>query len=110
MKTSMIEEPRKKNNKKLYLAIFALLLLLASGVYGYFQYKSFIKLQESAEIAVKENNELKQKVNEYNELKQILTQEKSRCEKLLLQAEGNFAEFSYCQSFLEFINNTNKNL
>ncbi len=98
----MIEESEKKRGIKIYLAVFALLILLAGSVYGYFRYRSFIKLQESAKAVIEENEELRQEVKEYEELKQTIVRENDRCEKILLQEEGNFAEFSYCQRFLEF--------
>jgi flagellar basal body-associated protein FliL len=96
------ETPRKKS-LRLYLVILGLLLLIGGSVYGYFRYRSFINLQESAEAVIEENEKLKQEVGECNELKEAIAGERSRCEKILLQEEGNFAEFSYCQRLLDFI-------
>ncbi len=99
----MNEKPKSKI--KLYFFIFIVLLTISAGGFVYFKYNEFIKLQSSANAAIRENEILKSEKDEYNQLKNGLENEKVRCEQLLLKEEGNFAEFTYCQKYIEFLDN-----
>jgi uncharacterized protein (UPF0333 family) len=100
----MEESEPKKSKVKLYLISALILVIFGLGIYGYLQYKSFTNKQLSADIAITENNKLKNEVENYNKLKEKIDNEKDRCEKLIIQEEGNFANFTYCQDFLDFFN------
>ncbi len=102
----MNEKPKSKLKSALLLILLTLLVLL--GVFGYFKYTAFVKLQDSANAALLENKTLKNASDNYDQLKYKMEQESDRCGKLLSKEEGNFAEFSYCQKFVEFVNNNLK--
>lgn len=95
--------PVKKQNKiKKYLIAVVVLVFVVGAGYGFFKYKQFQNKMESANEALIKNEELVVEVTKYEILKSTLNKEKNRCKDLITQEEGNFAEFSYCQDFLDF--------
>lgn len=100
-----MEEPiaiTKKTNTKTYLILMGMFFLLTMFGFVFYKYNQFQTQQVKAQQAMVENVSLRE-INAKNEkLREQLSTEENRCKELLLKEEGNFANFTYCQGFLEF--------
>lgn len=92
----------KKSKAKLYLALMGLFFVLTLVGFGFYKYTQFQAQQVKAQQAMAENISLRELNAKNEKLREQLSDEENRCKELLLKEEGNFANFTYCQGFLEF--------
>lgn len=81
--------------KKIFLIIVFLLLVLLGGA-TYYLYTQNTK--NAAEL-----QNLRQQNAIFFQNEAVINDEADRCKELIAQEEGNFDDFTYCQSFLEFV-------
>ena len=88
-------ETKNTFKNKLFLigGLFAIAGVLA--VYLWYQNTSNIRSQAQAVI---------ESAEKYDSLKSAIEEESSRCESFIVQQEGNFGDFEYCQKFIQWAN------
>ncbi len=74
--------------------LFVLAILIA-GAYGYFWLNGILKTNEEAEALL--SNEA-----QYESTLGAVEEEYKRCKSFIVQEEGDFSSFAYCQKFLEW--------
>ncbi len=92
----------KKTNTRTYLILMGLFFLLTMFGFVFYKYNQFQAQQVKAQQAIVENVSLREINAKSEKLREQLSAEENRCKELLLKEEGNFANFTYCQGFLEF--------
>ena len=81
---------------KPYLAFASVIILSVGAAYFWGLRSSMLKLEKEAEANI-------QKARNFDVLKDGFLKQKTECQEFLSQQEGNFNQFSYCQKFIEFI-------
>ncbi|MDA8597020.1 hypothetical protein N9L26_01645 [Candidatus Pacebacteria bacterium] len=89
--------PKKKSGMPLKrkLKLAALAIVLALIAYGVWWINSTASLRAEA-IALQEDSEA------YQSLLNGIDQERSRCQGLITQGEGDFGSFEYCKQFIRW--------
>ena len=100
----METEIQKNSPTKLkkYLIIFVALFLIGIGGFSYYKYSEYLRLVNLEVTLQQENAILQNKASEYDKLRNNISLETERCKSLLAQEQGVFADFTYCQQFVDF--------
>lgn len=89
-----MEQAKKGSLKRIVVMLF-LLAVLITGAYGYFKLNGILKTNEEAKALI--NNQAA-----YENTLEAVETEYLRCKSFIVQEEGDFASFAYCQKFLEW--------
>lgn len=89
------KDPEERSSFKKWLLFAGVLLVLGAALYGFFWYKNAVALRNEAQDVL-------ERAERYETLKQEIEEEKGRCEMFISQQEGDFGSFEYCQKFLQW--------
>lgn len=95
---------KKKSTWKKKLVTFGLLVVLAIGGYGYYQFTLLQQWYADAQFAIanQENAEASQAA--YLDLRLEIDEETDRCKDFVASEAGEFGEFEYCNRFIKWSN------
>jgi len=94
----MENTPPKKNKFKIYLALAILTLILAAITYGYYLKTKVESLKtEKAFLSEQVTNQVNATI-----MLDSLKSEYIRCQKVVTQEQGKFAEFEYCKGLIKW--------
>jgi hypothetical protein len=91
---------KKSFKRKIYLVL--IIIFVGTLVFGYFW---FVKANNSYQESIK----VIEQARKFNIINSEIESERDRCEKFVVQGEGDFSSFEYCKKFINWTDKISTN-
>lgn len=97
-----INSHRRLSRWKKNASIGLVLLLIASGGYGYYQFTQLQQWYSDAQSAIENQQQANYAISDYVFLRMQIEEKEKYCQEFLASEAGEFGEFEFCKRYIEW--------